>query len=155
MDQLIREGSEIPAFTAKDYSGAAISKDDLLGSPFIIYFYPKDDTPGCTKEACSFRDSISRFNDLDVTVIGVSPDNAESHQKFIDKYQLNFSLISDENFDIARKFGVVTPKEGGGFSIVRSTFLCDENGIIQWVESPVEVDGHIERVISAISDVRA
>lgn len=154
MDQ-IKVGNAIPPFTAKDFSGETISKDDLLGAPFILYFYPKDDTPGCTKEACNFRDSIESFDDLDISVIGVSPDNAESHQKFMEKYDLNFLLISDENFEIARKFGVAKPKEGGGYSIIRSTFLCDEKGIVRWIESPVDVEGHVNRIINAANEIKS
>lgn len=153
MDQPIPVGAAIPAFTAKDFSGEPISRDDLLGAPFVIYFYPKDDTPGCTKEACEFRDLMDSFDEMNVMVVGVSPDGAASHQKFMEKHELNFPLISDEKFEIAHKFGVAKPKEGGGHSIVRSTFLCDEEGVVQWLESPVKVEEHVQRVIAAIRDV--
>lgn len=155
MSEPLQIGVEIPSFQAKDFGGDPITRDDLLGAPFVIYFYPKDDTPGCTQEACEFRDLMDSFEDMNVMVVGVSPDGTASHQKFMDKHELNFPLISDEDYSIAKAFGVVKPKEGGGYSIVRSTFLCDEDGVIQWVESPVKVDGHVARVLAAIQEVLA
>lgn len=145
---MIQIGDEIPDFTAKDEAGEPIAKEDLLGSPFILYFYPKDDTPGCTKEACNFRDVMEGMEDLSVEVIGISPDSPESHQKFIDKYGLNFPLISDEKKAVGAKFGVL--KSDG--SVIRTTFLCDAEGVIQWIESPVSVEGHIERIFEAIEN---
>lgn len=155
MKEALEIGLEIPAFKAKDFEGEPITRDDLLGAPFVIYFYPKDDTPGCTQEACEFRDLMESFEEMNVMVVGVSPDGTASHQKFMDKHELNFPLISDEDFSIAKAFGVVKEKESGGFSIVRSTFLCDEDGVIQWVESPVKVEGHVQRVLAAIQDMLA
>lgn len=155
MDQLMTVGTKIPDFEGKDFDGEKITSEDLLGAPFVVYFYPKDDTPGCTKEACEFRDVMDSFEELDVMVVGISPDSPASHQKFMNKHELNFPLISDENFEIARKFGVAKPKDGGGYSIVRSTFLCDDEGNIQWVESPVNVEGHVQRVLSAIDETLA
>lgn len=145
MNTLLEVGAEIPEFTAKDFEGEPITKEDLLGAPFVIYFYPKDDTPGCTKEACEFRDVIDAFEDLNVMVVGISPDSPESHQKFMEKHELNFPLISDEKHEVAKKFGV-----SKGDSITRSTFLCDEDGMIMWSESPVKVEGHVQRVLDAI-----
>lgn len=144
----VEVGNEIPKFTAKDFEGHPITREDFLGSPFVIYFYPKDDTPGCTKEACEFRDFMNSFDDVDVMVIGVSRDNAESHRKFMEKHQLNFPLITDENGEMAKKFGVIDAK--GNY--IRSTFLCDEDGTIIWVESPVEVEGHVARLLEAIEE---
>lgn len=150
MGKLLEIGDSIPDFKAKDFEGEPITKEDLLGAPFVIYFYPKDDTPGCTLEACQFRDLMDTFDDLNVMVIGVSPDSPESHQKFMEKHQLNFPLISDETMEIGKAFGAVNDK---GYT--RTTFLCDEEGVIQWVESPVGVDGHTQRVISALHEALA
>ena len=146
MDYQVKVGDGIPEFSAKDQEGFVIATEDLFGSPVVLYFYPMDDTPGCTKEACSFRDSMERLEAYDVVVIGVSPDNQASHQKFINKHGLNFTLLSDEKGEVAKKFGV--PK--GLMGIERTTFLIDRDGIIRWLERPVSVSGHIDRVIEAI-----
>lgn len=150
MAQLLKIGETIPSFEAKDFEGEIISQKDLLGTPFVIYFYPKDDTPGCTQEACEFRDLMESFQELDVLVVGISPDSPESHQKFMSKHNLNFPLISDERHELAKKFGVIKTKEGGGIGIIRSTFLCDQDGVVYWMEAPVKVAGHVERVLQAI-----
>ena len=150
MSNIADVGEEIPYFSIKDYEGIELESEDLIGSPFILYFYPKDDTPGCTKEACAFRDSMDMFDDAEVTVIGVSPDSAESHAKFIEKHKLNFTLLCDEDMSLAKKFGAVQEKGSG---ILRSTFLIDSAGIIRWLERPVNVEGHAERVIEAIKDL--
>lgn len=152
-EKLLSIGDAIPNFEAVDSHGETIQKDDLLGAPFVIYFYPKDDTPGCTKEACDFRDMMEGFEDLDVMVVGVSPDSVESHQKFIKKHELNFPLLADPELNMARKFGVAKPGQGSSFGLSRSTFICDGSGVVQWMESPVNVDGHVERVVEAIQDV--
>lgn len=146
----LKIGDKIPSFSLKDQEGDFVNSNDLLGSPFIVYFYPKDDTPGCTKEACSFRDHMDHMDDLDVIILGISPDNPDSHKKFADKYDLNFTLLCDEKMDVAKKFGAVKPTNDG---ILRSTFLVDGEGIIRWIEQPVSVDGHTERVLEAINDL--
>jgi peroxiredoxin Q/BCP len=148
---VLKVGEKIPPFKAKDFVNDIITDDDFLGSPVIIYFYPKDDTPGCTKEACGFRDAMESFEDKNVMVIGISPDSPNSHQKFIDKYDLNFPLIADENLALAEAFGVLKEKEGGGKSLIRTTFLCDSEGMIRWVESPVNVEGHMARIEEALA----
>jgi peroxiredoxin Q/BCP len=146
---MLKIGDVIPEFLAKDFSGDPLVKEDLLGAPFVIYFYPKNNTPGCTQEACEFRDVMDGLEDLNVMVVGVSPDSPDSHQKFIEEHGLNFPLISDEKKEVAAKFGVIKP-EGG---IIRSTFLCDEEGVVQWMESPVTLNGHIDRVLEAIEEI--
>jgi len=146
-------GDRIPAFATKDYEGIELESEDLIGSPFVLYFYPKDDTPGCTLEACSFRDSMDMFDDLETTVIGVSPDDAASHAKFIQKHGLNFTLLCDEKMSLAKKFGAVREKDVDGkktLGILRSTFVIDSAGIIRWLERPVNVEGHSERVLKAV-----
>lgn len=147
MTGLLEIGQKIPSFEAKDPNGELVSEEDLLGAPFIIYFYPKDDTPGCTQQACSFRDELEFFEDRDIMVIGISPDNGTSHQAFIKKFNLNFPLLTDTGSLIAKKFGII---ENG--RLIRSAFLCDEDGIIQWMEKPVNLTGHIQRLKEAIEE---
>src|SRR5688572_350195 len=127
MDYKINVGDKIPSFKTRDYEGFELDSEDLIGSPFVLYFYPKDDTPGCTKEACSFRDNMERLDELDTLVIGVSPDNAESHARFITKHNLNFTLLCDSEQDLCRKFDVI--RESG--QVERTTFVVDYEGIIQ------------------------
>jgi peroxiredoxin Q/BCP len=131
-------GDKLPDFEARDSEGNPITLEDLLGGPFVIYFYPRDDTPGCTDEACQFRD--------------VSGDTSESHKKFLDKHGLNFPLISDESLSLSRKCGVTKTKTDGREGIVRSTFICDEDGVVHWLESPVKVEGHVTRVMAAMEN---
>ena len=142
-------GDKIPDFSLKDYDEETVTREDLTGSRFVLYFYPKDDTPGCTKEACEFRDALDTFDELDTLVIGVSPDSIASHKKFVEKHKLDFSLLSDEKKEMAKAFGVL--KEDG--SIIRSTFLCDKDGTIMWIEKPVNVEDHVTRVMDAIDEV--
>lgn len=149
----VKLGERIPNFSIKDYEGIELESEDLIGSPFVLYFYPKDDTPGCTAEACSFRDNMDYFDDMDITVIGVSADDAESHRKFIQKHQLNFTLLCDDGMVLAKKFGAVQEKSGGVMGILRSTFVVDANGVIQWMEMPVSVEGHAQRVLEAVKKV--
>jgi len=146
-------GDKIPFFSLKDQHGEEVTSDDLIGSPFVLYFYPKDDTPGCTKEACSFRDKMEDLDQIDALVIGVSPDDPSSHANFIKKYGLNFTLLSDERLELARHFDAIQEKELEGkksLSILRSTFIIDSSGTIVWKEQPVAVDGHTERVLEAL-----
>lgn len=154
--QQIKVGDKIPQFTIHDHEGMEIETDDLIGSPFVLYFYPKDDTPGCTKEACSFRDNMEKLDQLDTLVIGVSPDNASSHNKFIDKHELNFTLLCDEDLSLARKFGAIQEVDAGGkksTGIQRATFIVDSSGIVRWIEKPVNVEGHADRVIKAVEQL--
>ncbi|MEI8365230.1 MAG: peroxiredoxin [Parachlamydiaceae bacterium] len=150
MTHIPEVGDRIPDFAIKDYEGIELESDDLIGSPFILYFYPKDDTPGCTKEACSLRDAMDIFDDYETAVIGVSPDNAASHAKFIEKHHLNFTLLCDENLAMAKKFGAI---QENGSSILRTTFIIDSQGIIRWIERPVNVEGHSERIINALQSI--
>lgn len=156
MDYKINVGDAIPNFKARDEEGNERLAQDLFGTPVVLYFYPKDDTPGCTKEACSFRDSMDRLSQEDVVVIGVSPDSSVSHQKFIQKHALNFSLLSDESHELSKKFDVLKNTEVDGqkkISYERTTFLIDRNGIVKWIERPVKVEGHVDRVIAALKDL--
>lgn len=142
-------GDLVPKFAAKDYEGELLTTDDLLGAPSVVYFYPKDDTPNCTKEACDFRDHMEDFEDIDVVVLGISPDGMVAHQKFMKKHDLNFTLLSDETLEVAKKFGVWEEKTG---KIERTTFVLDSECIIRWVERPVQVEGHVKRVLNALKE---
>lgn len=156
MANQINIGDKIPPFTTLDHEGMEIETEDLIGSPFVLYFYPKDDTPGCTTEACSFRDNMDRLDELDTLVIGVSPDDASSHNKFIEKHNLNYTLICDEKMDLARKFGAIQESNSNGKkaeSIIRTTFVVDSTGTVRWMEKPVKLEGHIDRVLKAVEDV--
>jgi thioredoxin-dependent peroxiredoxin len=155
VDYKLNIGDKLPKFAGKDHNGYEYTSMDLVGNPLVLYFYPKDDTPGCTTEACSFRDNIEDLNNLDALVIGISPDGPESHKQFIQKHQLNITLLCDENLEICRKFDVVREKEKDGKkvnAVERSTFVIDPQGYIGWIERPVNVEGHTDRVIEAIKE---
>jgi peroxiredoxin Q/BCP len=149
-------GQLIPPFHATDSKGNSISPDSLLGHPYVLYFYPKDDTPGCTKEACDLRDQKKELDQLDALVIGISPDSTASHQKFSAKYALNFTLISDPYYELCSLFGVWEEKKIFGqtkWGVTRTTFVIDAKGIIRWIEKPVQVEGHAERIIQAMKNL--
>lgn len=134
----------------KNQDNEQVSLQDLIGKPVVIYFYPKDDTPGCTKEACSFRDYQSELKDLGVQVVGVSADTPVKHQKFIDKYDLNFPLWSDEDKELISAFGAIGEKKMFGKSyqgILRSTFALDENGTVIQVWPKVKPADHAQEII--------
>lgn len=154
MQKRIEVGDKIPSFTIEDHEGFEFNSEDLVGSPFVLYFYPKDDTPGCTKEACSFRDNLEQLDELDTLVIGVSADDAKSHNTFIDKYNLNFTLLCDVDLELSEKFGVLKDSQEKK-GIQRTTFLIDAEGIVRWIERPVSVEGHTERVIEAVKALTA
>lgn len=146
MAEELKVDSSIPPFFLKDHEGFDVTDEDVIGCPLVIYFYPKDETPGCTEEACSYRDNMQKFDMLQTLVIGVSPDSVESHKKFVKKHKLEFSLLSDEKKDMARMFGVLNDKD----EIIRSTFVVDSQGIVRWMEKPVDIKGHTERVLNAV-----
>ncbi|MCE5319188.1 MAG: thioredoxin-dependent thiol peroxidase [Parachlamydia sp.] len=156
MTYRINIGDALPQFKAQDQEGNTLVTEDFIGTPVVFYFYPKDDTPGCTKEACSFRDNMNRLMEYDVAVVGISPDNASSHQKFIEKHQLDFTLLTDEDKALCSKFDVLQEKNNYGktsIGVERTTFLVDRDGIIQWIERPVKVEGHVDRVIEAVQQM--
>jgi peroxiredoxin Q/BCP len=148
-------GDKVPVFTLLDQDGNTFNITDYIGTKnLVIYFYPKDDTPGCTKEACGFRDEFEAFSDLDALVIGISVDSPESHRKFIEKYQLPFTLLSDEDDEVRKQFGV----NGNYLGLIpgRVTFVVDKQGIIQFVfDSQSKATKHVEetqRVLIEIND---
>ncbi|EFB42270.1 hypothetical protein pah_c013o036 [Parachlamydia acanthamoebae str. Hall's coccus] len=156
MKYRVNVGDGLPQFKIKDQEGFEVTEEDLIGSPLVLYFYPKDDTPGCTKEACEFRDRMDDLDKLNTLVVGVSPDTAESHQKFISKHKLNFTLLCDDNLDLAQKFDTLREKVENGQTIKipeRATFVIDMDGIIRWIERPVNIEGHFDRVYQAVQKV--
>jgi thioredoxin-dependent peroxiredoxin len=147
---MLKHGDKAPSFKLKTTAGGEISSPDLKGRRFLLYFYPKDDTPGCTREACDFRDNLARLRKEGVEVLGVSKDSLASHEKFRAKYDLPFELLSDEGNAAARAYGAYGEKVMYGKKVlgtIRSTFLIDENGRVNAVWSPVKVDGHVDRVL--------
>lgn len=150
---MLKTGDKAPDFSLINDEGKKVSLKDLKGKKVILYFYPKDDTSGCTKEACSFRDNIKIINKKNAIVIGVSKDDTKSHQKFKKKYDLPFTLLSDENLDMLKKYDVWKEKSMYGrkyMGIVRTTYIIDEKGKIQDIFDNVKVDGHTEEVLDKI-----
>ncbi len=144
-------GSRAPEFELSDEKGAKVSSSDLAGKPYVLYFYPKDDTPGCTKEACDIRDNFARFGRQGIRVLGVSPDSEKSHAKFGKKYGLPFTLLSDPDKTLASAYGVWALKQNYGkeyMGIVRSTFLVGSDGTIKKAYRGVKVNGHVEAILS-------
>ncbi len=152
---MLKEGSTAPAFKTKDANGETVSLKDLRGQKVVLYFYPKDDTPGCTKEACSFRDAFSQFKKKGIAVLGVSPDKEASHQKFVAKYKLPFTLLADTDKSIAEAYGVWGEKKFMGrtyMGVHRTTFLIDEKGKIKKIFEKVKPEDHANEVLEAFAD---
>ena len=152
----IEPGAKAPAFTLTADDGQKVRLSELKGAPVVLYFYPKDDTPGCTKEACAFRDAEKKLAKSDATVLGVSPDDVASHVKFRDKYSLNFPLLADPDHKIAEKYGAWREKNMYGkksMGIQRSTFLIDAAGKVAKVWKRVKVDGHDQQVLDALAEL--
>ncbi len=146
----LKQGDKAPAINAKDQSGNSISLNDYAGKKLVLYFYPKDDTPGCTAEACNLRDNYDSLLNAGFDVIGVSSDNEKSHQKFITKYSLPFRLISDTDQKVSNDYGVWGLKKFMGkeyMGINRTTFLIDENGNIEKVIEKVDTKNHIAQIL--------
>ncbi|MHB1218667.1 MAG: thioredoxin-dependent thiol peroxidase [Alphaproteobacteria bacterium] len=149
----LKLGDKAPAFTMDSDGGGKISLSDFKGKTLVLYFYPKDDTPGCTKEACGFRDSHAALKRRGVAVLGVSKDSAASHDKFKAKYKLPFALGSDAEIATAKAYGVWVKKTNYGreyMGMERSTFLIDGKGVIRGIWRGVKVNGHVEAVTEAI-----
>lgn len=130
---MLNKGEQFPSFSLENQNGEVITNETLKGRKAILYFYPRDNTPTCTTEACDFRDHLSDFNELDVDVYGINGDSKKKHQNFIEKHQLNFDLLVDEDYKLANEVGVYQLKKSFGkesMGIVRTTFVIDENGYI-------------------------
>jgi len=154
MAQEIQIGDKAPDFTLENDTGQKISLKDLRGKKVVLYFYPRDNTPGCTREACSFRDSLGSITSKDAVVLGVSNDNINSHKKFKQKYSLNFPLLSDPDKEVSKAYGVYKLKDSYGikhWGIERSTFIIDGEGKITKIWRKVKVDGHKDEVVQALA----
>ena len=156
MADWIEPGKKAPAFTLVADDAQKVRLADLAGSPVVLYFYPKDDTPGCTKEACAFRDLKADLKNLGAKIFGVSPDDVASHVKFRDKYDLNFPLLADPDHATAEKYGAWREKNMYGnksMGVQRSTYLIDAEGKVAKVWKRVQVDGHDQKVLEALKDL--
>jgi thioredoxin-dependent peroxiredoxin len=150
-------GDKAPSFTLPTDGGGKISLGDFKGKPVVLYFYPKDDTSGCTAEACAFRDALPDFSKLKAHVIGISRDSVASHDKFKTKYKLSFPLASDEDGKVCNAYGVWVEKSMYGrkyMGIERSTFLIDGKGVIRGLWRKVKVPGHAEEVLEAAKGIK-
>lgn len=150
---MVSVGKSAPAFSLDTDAGDKLSLKDLKGRPVVLYFYPKDDTPGCTVEACEFRDAFPRFKGTKAVILGISPDSVKSHQKFKEKFDLPFTLLADEDHAIAEKYGVWQKKSMYGrtyMGIARTTFVIDKDGKVAKVFEKVKPKGHAEAVEQAI-----
>jgi len=152
----VNVGDKAPSFKLKNQDAKLISLADLKGKPIVLYFYPKDDTPGCTKEACNFRDEFPKFGKMKAEIIGVSIDSVESHKKFANKYKLPFNLLSDEKKEVVEKYGVWQEKSMYGkkyMGIVRTTFIIDTEGKINKIFPKVKVEEHNNEVMEALKEL--
>jgi peroxiredoxin Q/BCP len=156
MGDWIDVGRKAPDFTLLADDGARVKLSQLRGQVVVIYFYPRDNTPGCTREACAFRDRKAELEQLGVTIVGISPDKVESHQRFRGKYDLNFRLLADTKHTVAEKYGAWREKTRFGkksMGIQRSTFIIDAKGFVRKMWKSVKVDGHDDQVIRAVKEL--
>jgi peroxiredoxin Q/BCP len=156
MAEWLEPGTAAPAFSLKDGDGKTVKLSDHKGKVVVLYFYPKDDTPGCTKEACNFRDRHAELTKAGAVVLGMSPDDVASHRKFSDKFELNFPLLADPDHAVAEAYGAWREKNMYGkksMGIQRSTYLIDAKGKIAKVWKKVSVDGHDAEVLEAIAEL--
>jgi peroxiredoxin Q/BCP len=156
MTRTVDVGQQAPDFSLKDQTGTIVRLKDFRGKFVVLYFYPKDDTPGCTKEACQFRDAETAFAQAGAVVLGVSLDDEASHRKFIAKHRLPFSLLCDLDGQVSKTYGVYKQKQLYGrtyWGIERSTFIIDGRGVVRAVFRKVKVDGHAQEVLAALKQV--
>ncbi|WP_047812817.1 thioredoxin-dependent thiol peroxidase [Rhodopirellula islandica] len=154
MADFIDPGKKAPAFALQDQDGQTVQLKDLAGSPVVLFFYPKDNTPGCTKEACAFRDRYGDLQAAGAQLFGISTDSAESHVKFREKFELPFPLLVDEDHAMSEKYGAYREKNLYGkksMGIQRSTYLIDADGKVVKVWKRVRVDGHDQQVLDALA----
>jgi peroxiredoxin Q/BCP len=151
---MIEEGTEAPDFELRSDAGEAVKLSDLRGRPVVLYFYPKDDTPGCTTQACGIRDAYGEFERAGAVVLGVSPDSEASHVKFRDKYELPFTLLADPDHEVAELYGVWGEKKYMGrtyLGVTRSTFVIAEDGTVKRVMHNVKPDTHADDVLAVLA----
>jgi peroxiredoxin Q/BCP len=154
---MVEVGQAAPDFTLPDQMGIATTLSGLRGTPIVLYFYPRDDTPGCTKEACGFRDDFSNYQARGATILGVSPDSSSSHARFAQKFNLPFTLLADTQHQVCEAYGVWKEKNMYGrksMGVERTTFVIDAKGIVRAVFPRVKVEGHGDAVLNAIDDCR-
>ena len=157
LHMLAEVGHPAPTFTLTATDGTTVSLAALVGKPVVLYFYPKDMTPGCTQEACDFRDSSAELKKLGAVVLGVSPDSLDSHAKFTQTHALNFPLLADVDHAVCEAYGAWTEKDAQGqksFGVTRSTFLIDKAGKIARAWRGVKVAGHVQEVLAALKDLK-
>ena len=150
---MVEKGSPAPAFTLPSDAGEDVSLESLRGKPVVLYFYPRDDTPGCTTQACGIRDAWAEFEQAGAVVLGISPDDASSHAKFKEKYDLPFTLLADADHSTAEDYGVWTEKSYAGktyMGVERSTFVIDADGNVAEVMRKVKPDTHADKVLAAL-----
>ncbi len=155
---MLKEGQAAPDFTLKNDRDETVKLTDFKGKNVVLYFYPKDDTSGCTKEACGFRDIKSEFDAAGAVILGVSPDSVSSHQKFRDKYNLTFPLLSDESKEVVQQYGVWKEKSMYGrkyMGVERTTFVIDSNGMLRKIFPKVKVDQHPQVVLDVVRSLEA
>ncbi|MFZ9088771.1 MAG: thioredoxin-dependent thiol peroxidase [Planctomycetaceae bacterium] len=156
MAEWIEPGKKAPAFSVRATDGSLVRLSSFKGKAVVLYFYPKDDTPGCTREACAFRDRLKEIEDLGAVVLGVSADSVEKHVKFTEKYSLTFPLLADTEHEIAEKYGAWREKNMYGkvsMGIQRSTFIIDGDGKVAKLWKRVSVDGHDQQVIDFLQEM--
>lgn len=152
---MLEVGKKAPDFSLLNQDEKKISLKDYVGQKVVLYFYPKDDTSGCTKEACSFSDDLPKFSKIDAVILGVSPDSVKSHKKFSEKYKLKFDLLADDEKNVVEKYGVWKEKSMYGrkyLGVERTTFIIDEKGKIKKIFNKVKVDGHNKEVLEALKE---
>jgi peroxiredoxin Q/BCP len=155
---MLKENTNAPHFSLKDQEGKIHSLSDYKGSWVVLYFYPKDMTPGCTTEACNFRDKFPEFQKVEVKILGISRDEQKQHKKFVDKYQLPFTLLSDESAEVCEAYGVWQKKNMYGkevMGIVRSTYLINPEGKVAKVYPKVNVEGHADQLLVDLKNLKA
>ena len=153
----VKVGDKVPAVRSKNHNSKTVSLNDFNDQNIVLYFYPKDNTSGCTKEACSFRDEFPKFGKLHAVILGVSPDSVESHKKFVEKYNLPFDLLSDEKKEIVQKYDVWKEKNMYGrkyMGVVRSTFIIDKDKKIRKIFDKVKVADHNKEVMEALKEIK-
>jgi peroxiredoxin Q/BCP len=153
MSTTLKAGDKAPAFTAQDQQGNTVKLSNYKGKKVVLYFYPKDDTPGCTKEACNFRDNYSLLKKKGIEVIGISTDSVKSHGKFVEKYELPFNLVADEEKQIVEAYGVWGEKKFMGKTYMgtnRVTFIINENGIIEHIITKVDNTNSTEQILELL-----